>query len=186
MQYVQCKGYVLSKEIRYCFLIGGFIGILSIAAFSCFMWYVAFTQTHSQDAPGQIALIFMLLAVLLAFLWERNIKIANMRYVLDNEHVSNLCGSKVKKLELTTCSIIKEVAIQFTFAKGRIDIPFWIITNKTCPPQVLTGNGGLKELRTLWEYGVIILPSNNDIAKNLCADDRNANETHIQRSLASF
>ena len=117
MQYVQCKGYVLSKEIRYCFLIGGFIGILSIAAFSCFMWYVAFTQTHSQAAPGQIALIFMLLAVLLAFLWERNIKIANMRYVLDNEHVSNLCGSKVNiNYELAVIHVV-ERCIQYLLFK---------------------------------------------------------------------
>lgn len=167
MLHTQCSGYVFPKDIRYFFLFSGILATLSITAFSGFMWYVAFTQPSPE--AGAVAVIFDLLVFYLAYAGERNFKTVNMRFTIDDNHVSNIYGGKVQKIELELQPIIKEITIRFAIVKSTMHIKFLIITCKALPSQKSPGKGGLEEVRLLCEKGVIILPADNgSIKKFMC------------------
>lgn len=156
MSNVQYSGYVLNKEFRYLFIFGGVAGILCISAFSVFMWYL--TLVRKQLACGQVAVIFMLLAVYLIGVWIRNIKIATMRYAVEEKYVSNICSGYERKIELALHPTFQEVSVRFAITKSSIWIQFIIVSDKSFMPGATSKYGGLEELRFFVKHGAIILP----------------------------
>lgn len=173
MSHIVCKGYVLSKEIRYSFFVGGIVAVLAMASFSGFMFYVAFTQTHSQQSCTLVAVVFLLLTVYFAYTWFHNVKIANMRYTIGDGYVTNCCGKKALKHEIVSTTKIERTSFRFVFAKSQMDINFWVVTNERFPHKTFSGDIGLKALHTLWQHNVIILPFDNVTSNTFaCGDDR--------------
>ena len=156
-------GYLFDKHTRDYFRFFGIIGILGLLAFGIFIWYIGITSSQSvKNVLLCVALLYSVVAVLLVISGHRNYQTLNIIYTLSQTIVLQRPDGRKYTFDPTSFHTYTISNLYFYFGKGKMQIPFYILSNSQIDLNTLA-HGGISTIYTLFEGGLAILPVDDSV-----------------------
>ena len=158
MSLLQCKSFLLPKDIRIAFFVGSLIGVGGLAAFSSFMWYLSVLPANDQGACTMVAFLFTTFTMWCAYSVFCNLKIINMRYEIVNNVAMNYYGKNSIQINLNSDFFKLDMVLPLMVVKSKYNIDYLLVTNQAYIVNPSNTKGGIRALQNLWQLGIVVLP----------------------------